>query len=78
MEHASARSLAGTASCPATADILRTCHTIRHAHGSGSLGMVCICIPQAGAVSDRYSAPPDLCMLGSGMSLLIRSDLQSL
>ena len=28
-----------------------------------------VCIPQAGAVSDSYYFP-DLCMLGSGMSLL--------
>ena len=32
-----------------------------------------VCIPQAGVVSDRYSPPPDLCVLGSVMSLLIMS-----
>ena len=32
-----------------------------------------VCIPQAGVVSDRYSPPPDLCVLGSVMSLLIIS-----
>ena len=36
-----------------------------------------VCILQAGAISDHYCSPPDLCMLGSGMSLLTWSDLQS-
>ena len=37
-----------------------------------------VCIPQAGVVSDHYSPPPGLCVLGSVMSLLSCQDLQSL
>ena len=36
-----------------------------------------VCILQRGAVSDHYCSPPYLCMLGTGMSLLTWSYLQS-
>ena len=65
-----------TSTCPPTTHVLSPCHAINSLRALGSLwcsASEVVCIPQAGVVSDRYSPPPDLCVLGSVMSLLIVS-----